>query len=187
MLAILKPSFRVIWSALASGFYRALAVRAHVRLHSCESLSSTHFPSVAADSPKSSTFPLLFILPRDIILRAFPLLAIPLIILYLSNPENIFRVRDETKVHSSVPKPTHRLRDLALGLGAQRLVRALLVHQQADVCSQRAVSCGVGAWQTVHGCTVLEVAASFPILPALRLAEDPGYVEWSGPLCQWYS
>ena len=150
-------------------------MRAHVRLHSCESLSSTHFPSVAADSPKSSTFPLLFILPRDIILRAFPLLAIPLIILYLSNPENIFRVRDETKVHSSVPKPTHRLRDLALGLGAQRLVRALLVHQQADVCSQRAVSCGVGAWQTVHGCTVLDhISCISCIADRLFTAEPPG-------------
>lgn len=68
-----------------------------------------------------------------------------------------------------------------------RLVRALLERQEADVCSQPAASCGVGAWQTVHGCTVLEVAASFPILPAVCLAEDVGYVEGSGPLCQWYS
>lgn len=71
-------------------------------------------------------------------------------------------MRDETKVHSSVRKPAQRLRDLALCAGAQRLVRALLVHQQGDVCSQHAVSCGVGAWQTVHGRMVLEAEPCFP-------------------------
>lgn len=76
--------------ALANVFCPAFPMRAHVCLHSCAFLFSTHFPSVAADYPKSSTFPLLLILPGGIILRAFPLLAIPLIILCLSNPENIF-------------------------------------------------------------------------------------------------
>ena len=69
--------FRVTGSVIPNGFCRSLAVKAYLSRRSWMSLFSTHFPSVVAESPKSSTFLLLFILPGAIILGSFSLLVVP--------------------------------------------------------------------------------------------------------------
>lgn len=160
-------------------------MRAHVVCIAVHPFPPHISPLLQQILPTHSTLPLLFILPGHHF-KGFSPLSYSLIILCLSNPENVFWVGDETKVHSSVPKPTHRLRTWPCAW-VLRLVRALLEASGSGRCvlARCQLWCrGLADSARLHRA---RVAASFPILPAVCLAEDAGYVEGSGPLCQWYS